>query len=412
MLNKLQRKLIASTTLLAVVSMTGLRAHAETKNEMMDSDLQALSDSNNHFAFEIYAQLSKSQSGNLFFSPTSIASALAMTYAGADGVTKREMAETLRFSLPSNRVHKAFASLMAKVHTSQPDSHELRLANRLWGQEGYGFLPEFLDVTKTYYGAEIAELDYVGNAEKARGEINGWVEEQTNGKIENLIPQGMLDSLTRLVLTNAIYFKGKWEHPFDKKFTKDLPFTVSVGKRVNVPMMSQKRHFKYGETDKLQILEMPYQGSELSMVVLLPKQVDGLEELERQLSADRLSTWLRELRSVEVETHFPRFRLEGQFQLNSILASLGMPTAFNPQEADFSGMNGKRDLHISAALHKSFVDVNEEGTEAAAATGIVMSRASMPLQAKVFQADHPFVFMIRDNRSSSLLFLGRLVDPQ
>jgi serpin B len=334
-----------------------------------------------------------------------------MTYAGAHGETAKEMAGVLRFSLPPDEVHSAYASLLASLNPPDKEAYELHLANRLWGQTGYGFKAEYLAITRKQYGAELAQVDYINEAEPARREINAWVAAQTNQKIENLLPQGSVSDLTRLVLTNAIYFKGKWVHPFEKKLTKDSPFTVFADKKVEVPLMYQKKKFNYAETPELQILEMPYVGDDLSMMVLLPKQSEGLLALEKMLTAENLDKWIANLRKQEVQAYIPRFTITEQFQLNSSLAALGMPTAFEPGKADFSGMNGRMDLFISAAIHKAFVDVNEEGTEAVAATGIIVGVTSLPPPPKVFRADHPFVFLIRDRLTGTILFLGCVVNP-
>ncbi len=374
-------------------------------------EVQAVAKSNNEFAFDLYGQLRKDE-GNLFFSPTSISTALAMTYAGAEGETEEEMAKTLSFTLPKSEVHSAFASMMATWNAPKKDAYEVRIANRLWGQTGYGFLPKYLAITRKDYGAELAQVDFINAAEQARNQINAWVEKQTNDKITDLISPGAVNSLTRLVLTNAIYFKGKWKHEFDKKATKVAPFTVSVKEKADVSLMFQKERFKYGETAELQLLELPYKGDDLSMLVLLPKKADGLSSIEDKLNRDNLDEWSKGMRKQEVQAYIPHFKLTEEFQLNSMLSALGMPSAFDPGKANFSGMNGKRDLYISAALHKAFVDVNEEGTEAAAATGFVVGTYSLPRKPKVFRADHPFVFMIRDDLTGSILFLGRVVNPQ
>jgi serpin B len=296
-----------------------------------------------------------------------------MTYAGAEGATEKEMAGVLRFTLPEAQVHPAFSSLMATLNAPKKDTYELRIANRLWGQKGYGFLPEYLATTRKQYGAELAQVDFVKNPEESRQEINTWVERQTNGKITDLLPSNSITDLTTLVLTNAIYFKGKWRYEFNKK--------------------------------------VPYKGDDLSMLILLPKKVDGLPRLEKDLSSDNLDKWSSAMLREEVLTYLPRFKLTEQFQLNSLLAEMGMPSAFDPGKADFSGMNGKRDLFISAAVHKAFVDVNEEGTEAAAATGVAVAK-SIAAEPKILRADHPFVFMIRENRTGSILFMGRVVNPK
>jgi serpin B len=406
------RIVIAAFVLLLVANPAQPSRAAEKEGAPKASkELQAIAKSNNRFAFDLYGRL-RTNDGNLFFSPTSISTALAMTYAGAEGGTEKEMATVLRFTLPEAEVHQAFASLMATLNAPKKDTYELRMANRLWGQTGYGFLPEFLGTTSKQYGAELAQVDFVNKAEKSRQEINAWVERQTNNKIMDLLPPNSVSDLTRLVLTNAIYFKGKWRHEFDKKATKNAPFTMSATEKVDVPLMFQKQRFKYGEMGELQLLEMGYKGDDLSMLVLLPKKVDGLQRLEKELTADNLDKWSSAMLMREVQTYLPRFKLTEQFQLNSMLAGMGMPSAFDPGKADFSGMNGKRDLFISAAVHKAFVDVNEEGTEAAAATGVVVGVTSLPPPPKVFRADHPFVFMIRENRTGSILFMGRVTNPK
>ena len=297
-----------------------------------------------------------------------------MTYAGAEGATEKEMASVLRFTLPEAEVHPAFASLMATLNAPKKDTYELRIANRLWGQTGYGFLPEFLATTSKQYGAELAQVDFVqqGREVPTGDQRLGRTADQQQDHGLDCRPDSVTDQ-TRLVLTNAIYFKGKWQHEFDKKATKDAPFTVSAKEKVDVPLMFQKERFKYGETGDLQLLEMGYKGDDLSMLVLLPKKVDGLPRLEKELTADNLDKWSSAMHMQEVQTYLPRFKLTEQFQLNSMLAEMGMPSAFDPGKADFSGMNGKRDLFISIAVHKAFVDVNEEGTEAAAATGVVVA---------------------------------------
>ncbi|MFO7903947.1 MAG: serpin family protein [Pirellulaceae bacterium] len=374
--------------------------------------VRSVARSNNEFALDLYGQLRATDTGNLFFSPASISTALAMTYAGAEGETEQEMAETLNFDLPEDQVHSAFASLMSLLGAPPDESYELRVANRLWGQEDYGFLPAYLETTRENYGAELAQVDFVNKTGQVRKEINAWIEEQTNNKIKDLLPPGSVDRLTRLVLTNAVYFKGKWEHEFDKEATRDAPFTVSPDEQVEVPLMFQKRKFKYGETAELQLLEMGYQGQDLSMLLLLPKKVDDLAAIEEKLSGENLEKWSAGMRKKEVRTYIPRFELTEEFQLNSMLSALGMPSAFEPGRADFSGMNGKKDLYITAALHKAFVDVNEEGTEAAGATGIVMGITSMPTEPTVFRADHPFIFLIRHDPTGSILFMGRVTNPR
>jgi serpin B len=403
---------VAIALSLAVVA--GVRAEAPTAT--ITPDVKALAQSNNEFAIDLYGRLSAKETGNVFFSPYSISTALAMTYAGAEGQTEKQMAEVLRFGLPEERLHAAFASLRQSSDpgNSKP-GYQLRVANRLWGQQGFHFMPAFQQTVRTSYGAELAPVDFARQTEAARRTINGWVEKETEQKIKDLIAPGVLDSMTRLVLTNAIYFKGTWTDEFKKEATKDAPFHRSGQRQVSVPMMYQKDHFKYAAVGDLQILELPYgRDRHLSMVVLLPKQVDGLAQLEKKLSRENLQEWLTGLRSQEVKLFLPRFKMTSQFQLKDVLESMGMTLAFTPRQADFSGISSEEELFISAVIHKAFVDVNEEGTEAAAATGVAVAVTSAPVRQEpiVFRADHPFVFLIREQRSGSILFLGRLLDPK
>jgi serpin B len=289
---------------------------------------------------------------------------------------------------------------------------ELHVANALWGQQGYGFLNEFLDVTKANYGAGLREVDFVKAPDDARQTINRWVEERTQDKIKELIQPGILNPMTRLVLTNAIYFKAPWQTPFSPALTKDEEFQVMADRKVKVPMMHHAGGYKYVDGGNFQLLDMPYKGQDQSMVVLLPKTIDGLGELEKTLTAQSLDTLLAKGRQQQVQVTFPKFKFTQEFELNKKLAALGMPLAFS-DKADFSGMDGRKDLYISNVIHKAFVDVHEKGTEAAAATAVVVATKSAPPAPKVvFQVDHPFVFVIRDNRTGSILFLGRVINPQ
>lgn len=377
------------------------------------ADIKAVIASNSEFAFDLYAKLKddpkvKEAGGNLFFSPYSISTALTMTYAGARGRTEKQMADVLHCSLPQDQLHPAFSQLEKQLNERDKKAgYELNVANSLWGLKDYHFLPEFLELNKKYYGAGFNVVDFIKQTEKARKTINAWVGKKTKSKIKELIPKGILDKWTVLVLTNAIYFKGDWAIQFDKKDTRDAPFTVSPDNKVSVPLMYLKENFKYFANRKLQILELPYKGKHLSMIVFLSKKADGLAELEKSLALENMNKWLAELREQEVMVYLPKFKITwGVFELKDILISMGMRAAF--VGADFSGMTGTKDLFISNVLHKAFVEVNEEGTEAAAATAVVMKRVSV---GPVFRADRPFIFMIRDNRSESILFMGRVTNP-
>jgi serpin B len=367
---------------------------------------------NTHFALDLYARL-KEGPGNLFVSPFSVSTALAMTYAGARGRTAQEMADVLHFELPQERLHPIMGELVRALNVdTAPEGCQLSVANALWGQAGCRFLPSFLDLTVAHYGAGLHEVDFAGATEEARLTINRWVEEKTREKIVNLIPRGMLDPLARLVLTNAIYFKGAWQSPFNEKITRDAPFTLLDGGKVDAPMMHQTSKFGHFRGRGFQALDLPYAGKRLSMVILLPDDTDGLPELESSLTEANLTTWLAGIQQEEVVVAIPKFKMISQFELARDLAAMGMPTACS-DAADFSGMTGARDLFISKVLHKTFVEVGEEGTEAAAATAVVMAltAAPAPREQILFRADHPFLFMIRDLHTGSILFLGRVMDP-
>lgn len=392
--------------------------NTEQDAPMINSAVQTLVKGNTAFALDLYAQLKDEkgippQGGNLFFSPYSISTALAMTYAGARENTAKQMAEVFHFTGEPESLCQAFADLEALLKAIQEKEHILlSIANALWAQAGYPFLQEFLDLVIQHYKAKLSHANFAEH-EAVRQKINAWVEQQTNEKIKELIPQGVLDELTRLVLVNAIYFKGNWASQFDKNNTSNAEFWVTSDITVDVPMMTQEREFKYADIpDKhLQILELPYEGEDLSMVILLPAEKDGLAELEQLLSMENLDGWFESLWQQKVMVYIPKFKLSSGLILGETLSAMGMPDAFSEMSADFSGMGSSRDLHISAVFHKAFVEVNEEGTEAAAATAVIMKGRGLSFSpTPTFRADHPFIFLIRDNRSGSILFLGRVVD--
>lgn len=372
--------------------------------------------SNDAFAGDLYAQLAK-KPGNLFVSPASISTALAMTYAGANGATASEMAKTMHFDLASKDLHDSFRSLLARLDSVGGKNPELRVANRLFGQKGMTWEAPFVDVTKKDYAADLGIVDYIGANEAARLTINGWVLGKTNGKIEDLLPVGSIDELTRLVLTNAIYFKGNWASQFKKSDTKDEPFVLAAAKTKNVPTMHQTLEARYGETSDAQVLSLPYASADpdhaMSMVIILPKKSDGLAALEKDFTGKKLETYASALGHAEVTVSLPKFKMTYGAELGETLLKMGMPLAFDESAADFSKMTKMAHLHISRVIHKAFVDVNEEGTEAAAATAVVMTdeSAAVPPPPKTFKADHPFAFMIRDDESGSILFMGRVADP-
>ena len=389
-------------------------AAAAPKSKLpLDSLIQVVAASNNTFALALYRELRVAE-GNLFFSPYSISSALAMTWTGARGNTASQMKEALHFTLPDDDLHRAFGGLTASLNErGEAGGYELTVANALWAQRGYPFREAFLELTRAVYEAGLKNVDFAASPEPVRLEINGWVEEKTRNRIKDLLPRGSVTGDTRLVLTNAIYFKGSWAAEFDSNLTVDAPFFLSAAESIEIPMMYRTGDCDYLEEETFQAVRLPYLNKELSMVVLLPRAVNGLAELEKSLSPGMLAGLAAGFLEQKVKLFLPRFKMTSQFKLREPLAALGMLDAFNPGRADFTGMSERRDLCITAVLHKAFVEVNEEGTEAAAATGIVMGITSVaePIPVPVFRADHPFIFFIQDNLTGSILFLGRLVNP-
>ena len=377
----------------------------------VNDDLLAAARSSNMLAFDLRQQLG-AKAGNLFFSPASISAALAMTAAGAEGETAREMFSVLHGA----EDRKAWLSEMgglSKSLNAQGDGFVLEMANRLWGQTGFQYRADYLEFVEQKFAAPLGQLDFVGAAEPSRKTINDWVSDKTHDRINDLLPQGSIDGDTRLVLTNAIYFKADWKYQFDKKFTVDQPFTTGSGKQTKLPLMNLEKEFAYAEDEQAQVLELPYKSPQLSMVVILPRKADGLSKLEQGLNFERLEQWLAGLRREKVIVALPKFKLECDFSLSAALKQLGMPRAFGGG-AEFGGMTSEADLQISDVVHKAFVEVDEKGTEAAAATGVIMATRAAPIEnpPKVFRADHPFLFLIRNRESNAVLFLGRFNEPQ
>lgn len=378
--------------------------------------MEQLSMANTRFAVDLFRTLNEDNpTGNIFISPLSISSALAMIFLGTRGTTAAQISKTLHFDAVED-IHSRFQSLNADLN-KRGAPYILKLANRLYGEKTYTFLPEFLASTQKMYGAELASVDFQRASEDARKVINEWVKGQTEGKIPELLATGVVDNMTKLVLVNAIYFKGNWQKKFSEKATTDVPFRLNKKDTKTVKMMYQKEKFPYGyiEDLKCRMLELPYQGRELSMVILLPDDIEdestGLKKIEEQLTLEKLHEWTKpeNLHSTEVNVHLPQFKLEESYNLNSHLARLGVEDLFN-SKADLSGMSGTRDLFISKITHKSFVEVNEEGTEAAAATAGIAVFCALTFEEN-FVADHPFIFFIRHNPSANILFLGRLSSP-
>lgn len=401
---------------MAIAQSNNPRASA---SQVAGEDLQALVSGNSAFALDFY-QAVRGADGNLFFSPYSLSLALAMTYVGANGETAAQMAEALRFLVPDERLHPAFNALdqqlASRSQTTGPaeegQKFQLRIANSIWGQADFAFLSAFLDRLAENYGAGLRLLDFQKGSEPAREAINEWISEQTEEKIKDLIPQGGIDEDTRLVLANAIYFYADWLIPFEKERTRPGPFTLLDGRQIEVPMMSrdQPTALRYAQYEGVQVVELPYTGNTAAMLILVP-EAGKLAEFEAALDAERLEQVLAGLEPVQVDLVMPKFKFQSKYNLAGTLAGMGMPAAFDPDLADFSGMDGKRDLVIGDVFHQAFVAVDEKGTEAAAATAVVMKLTAMMMVDVKLMVDRPFVFLIRDIPTGTILFAGRVVDP-
>ncbi|XP_019130388.2 leukocyte elastase inhibitor isoform X2 [Larimichthys crocea] len=425
-----------------------------------------LSKANTSFSLALFKKLSdEDKTGNIFYSPFSISSALAMVMLGTRGSTAAQMSEVLCFTesekpkeaetpqssamqsqmqtrmqmrtqiqmssrLPQyllkclkpqngqDDVHANFAQLLSNLNKADAP-YALSLANKLYGEQSYQFVEDYLAETKKHYTAELESVDFKTSAEAARDNINSWVETQTEGKIKDLLVQGVLDDMTRLVLVNAIYFKGNWNEKFKEEHTVDAQFKINKNDTKPVKMMKMKSKFPFTEIAdvNLQILELPYEGKDLSMLIFLPNEMEddttGLEKLEKELTYEKFVEWTRPdmMSENEVQVHLPKFKMEEKYDLKDVLISMGMVNAFDVTMSDFSGMSPANDLVLSKVVHKAFVEVNEEGTEAAAATAaVVMNRcARIPV---IFVADHPFLFFIRHNPTMSILFTGRYCSPE
>jgi len=381
------------------------------------ADLETLTADNAAFAVDLYQEVREGD-GNLFFSPHSISIALAMTYGGARGETATEMEEVLHYSLGQEALHPAFNALdqalssrgegVVLPEAQEGDPFRLSVVNAIWGQRGYPFLSDYLDLLALNYGAGLRVLDFAQEPEPSREAINAWVEDQTEERIKDLLPQGAIGSDTRLVLTNAVYFKASWLHPFEPSATQDGEFTKLDGQAVTVPLMKASESFGFFHGEGFAAAELPYVGEELSMVVILPDE-GGFEGFEAGLSAEGLAEIVGGLQRQPVDVTLPKFTFEHDLPLTQPLQEMGMRSAF--EAADFSGMDGTRSLVITDVLHKAFVAVDEKGTEAAAATAVVVGKTSAPPPSVSFTVDRPFLFLIRDIQTGAILFLGRVVDP-
>ncbi len=367
------------------------------------------SDANNNFAFSLLGTITQKDNGNVFFSPYSITNAFSMLYEGAQGSTSSEMESVFHF-IQDDTARKDYVLKTNSDLNNPSQPYKLGVANALWVQNDYPVLSSYTNTLNQYYTANATNLDLKNDSENSRNTINNWVADKTNQKILNLLPEGSINSDTRLVLTNAIYFKGNWTNPFESSETTNQTFTTLDQGQVQIPMMSNITTFGYFEDNNTQALKMPYLGGHLSMIVLLPK--DGnIKSLENSLSVAKLQQLDNNMTQEQVAVYMPKFALHTSYSLNDYLSSMGMPSAFTPNVADFTGITGNKDLSIDTAVHQAFVKVDEKGTESAAATGISMTTSAMPLVKDTFRADHPFVFMIYDDQTGLVLFIGQVVNP-
>ena len=366
---------------------------------------------NTAFALNLYAKL-KAVKGNIIFSPYGVSTAMAMTYAGAAGKTKAQMKRALGFGLPPLLLHPTFKELGRSLTVGQKTGvWQLFIANALWPQRGYRFQARFLNLITANYGFRILPQNFRANPPRAVLNINRWVDHQTKGKIKKLLRPKDVTTSTRLVLTGAVYFKGAWMKRFDPRLTVKRPFFITPQKSVTVRMMRLAAKLRYAQTRELQVLELPYVGRALSMVILLPRRGRDISSWQKNLTPDNLCQWLRRLRlRKKVMVYLPRFKVTGRFDLAAKLSALGVRDAFGPQ-ADFSAMTGRRDLFISKVIHQALVEVSEQGTEAAGASAVIVAKKNGGKRPPTFRADRPFIFLIRDRRSGSILFLGRLSRP-
>lgn len=401
------------TILLAISVWTGIGIRKEKGGVVFERDTSPVIGGNNQFAIDLY-QAIRSRPGNVSFSPASLSSALAMTSEGARGDTADEIARVFHFPDDREAMRAGYRGLMARLNgDGSPRPYRLVAANSLWGQKGDPFRPEFTDLVARDYGAELHAVDFRHAAESARTEINGWVDGKTEHMIPELLPARTVGPDTSLVLVNTVYFKGSWLHPFSKAATAPAPFHLDGGEAVPVPTMRQTSEFPLAEGDGYRLLEMPYKGGDLAFDILLPNDGVALSKVEADLKLPDLEHTLDRLGPKQVAVAMPRFKLTAASEMSKTLSGLGMPKAFS-SEADFSGIDGTRELAISAVMHQVVVNLDEEGTEAAAATGVVMSRSAAVRKPQpiVFRVDRPFLYLIRDVKTGTILFFGRVADPR
>ena len=382
-----------------------------------DANLSQLVQGNTRFGMNLYYSLLQGGE-NIIFSPYSISVALAMAQAGAQGETLQQMNKALIYALPSDELHPAINALQQTLNNRENNVYEegkkdfeLNIVNAIWGEKTYTFLPEYLDLLAENYGAGLRLADFINQPDASRKEINQWVSSQTNDRINNLLPEGSITGLTRLVLTNAIYFKASWLHQFEPGMTQDGDFFLISGQKVQVPMMRQTETFGYARENGNQLISLPYEGNKLSMLIILPDE-NNFAQVEESIGELDIHNLVRSISYAQLDLSMPKFKIESSFGLAEPLDAMGMKDVFVPGIADLSGMDGTRDLYISSVQHKAFIEVDETGTEAAAATAVVVGVESMPMDEPIkVSIDRPFIFFIVDNDSGSVLFMGRVLDP-
>ena len=393
--------IIAISILIGVVILTD-SSSINSKIPLSLFENHKIIDANNQFSLDMYSELIKENDDNVFLSPTSISSTFAILYEGANNNTESEIGEVFGFVSDDSKRRDGFAALQQLLNPKN-EKYNLQLANALWIADGFELLPDYIDTAITYYDSKVESLDF--SSKNAVNTINAWTSEKTNGKIEKIFDN--LDSETRLVITNAIYFKGTWVNQFESEKTRDMEFWATEDEFMYAPTMNLPRtDLNYARDENVQILELPYDGSDISMLVFLPEHVNGLKSLEESLTVEKISHWRSELEPVKIAVSLPKFTMDTSYDLKKPLLNLGMVDAFDNGASDFSGMTDSQGLFVAKVVHKAFVDVNEEGTEAAAATGIAMLQSGLS-----FRANHPFMFTIQDNNTGQILFIGRVMDP-
>jgi len=381
--------------------------------QAQNNNVKTVVEGNSRFAFDLYAKVKEDK--NIFFSPFSISSALSMTYAGAANKTEAEMREVLYFKENNDKFHKEFSEILKKVEVKTKDkaSPQISIANKLYAQKDYKFKDDFLSIPKKYYNSELQKVDFKDekNRDEARKEINSWVEKNTNNKIQELIAPNILSDLTRLVLVNALYFKAPWQTFFKEEKTSKKEFWTDEKNSTKVDFMQGIYKSAYFQNDMLQIAVLPYKDNVASLIIFLPKEKNGFSEFQKEFTYENYTKWMSKTVSKKIAFSIPKFKIEDNYRLKDVFQKMGMKAPFS-RKADFSGMTGNKELKISKIIHKSFIEIDEKGTEAAAATAVVMNRkngnSGLPVS---FKADHSFIFIIKDNRTNSILFMGHVIKP-